>query len=73
MPVVTHCDGRTYRFEEHAMERFNTLVDSFRERGYEIEDLDIPNNQHYFGVSVCTKTGNCGVVYVDRNPVYRPY
>ena len=45
MPVVTHCDSRTYRYEDYAMERYNAIIDSFKERHYEIEELKVPENE----------------------------
>ena len=73
IPDITHCDGHSYRSEDNAMERFDDLIQSFKERGYSIRKIKVPPRADYFGYSLRSQSGVQGVVYIDRNPVYRSH
>lgn len=73
IPVVAHCDGRSYRMEEYAKERYDMLVNYYSDNGYSVEEIQNQGNGRYFGVQVSNEKGEFGVVYIDRNRVYTPY
>lgn len=73
VPDITHCDGRAFRSEDYAQERFNDLVKSFKENGYKLRKIIVPQGKEYFGYRLRGPSGAQGVVFMDRNPVYTQY
>lgn len=72
LPDVTHCDSRSYRKEWYARERFDAIIDSLKYDGFAIADLDVPYGESYEGIRASKKSGVYAVVYIDRNPVWKP-
>lgn len=72
LPDIGHCDSRSYRKEGYARERFDAIVDSLKYDGFAIADLDVPYGESYEGIRASKKSDVYAVVYIDKNPVWRP-
>ena len=71
LPNVTHCNSRSFRREDYARERFDSIIDSLIEDGFDIEKLEVPERESYEGIRACRKSVVHAVVYIDRNPVWK--
>ena len=74
---ILHCDGRSYRNEKYARDRYCSIINSFEEGGYSIEEIDCFGEK--IGEGVCAFKNKGGIVneytviYMTRNPVWSAY
>lgn len=72
IPTITFCDGRSYRQETYARDRYKVLVDSLKESGYSISKMKVPPDQIYEGIRAYKSADSVAAVFIDRNPVWDP-
>lgn len=74
---ILHCDGRSYRSEQYARDRYNDVVDSLNESGYSLEEIGNFGDKVCEGVCGCKNKGGSSneytTVYITRNPVWTPH
>jgi hypothetical protein len=77
IPIIKHIDGRSYRREEYARARYNSIVKSLEESGHEIVELDDSCGKSCEGIrafDICDKkkrnVSSYTVVFITRNPVW---
>lgn len=71
---ILHCDGRSYRNEKYARDRLESIVKSFEEAGYSLEEICCFGEKTGEGVCACKNRGGIGneysVAFLTRNPVW---
>lgn len=79
IPVIKHVDGRSYRREEYARSRYNAIVKSLEETGHHIVELDESCGKMSEGIRAFDSVGKkkrnestYTVVFLDRNPMWKP-
>ena len=79
LPVVTHCNCRSFRSDDNLNERYDAVVTSLKEQGYSLAPLEVPEWEDYIGVrgrrvskSLERYSTEYVVVFIDRNPVWDP-
>lgn len=51
IPIITHCQGNTYRNYDRAKERLDDIVEGYRENGFVLEEIEAPPREEYKGYS----------------------
>lgn len=73
---ILHCDGRSYRSEKYARGRYDSVVRSYEEAGYSIDEIDCFGEKIGEGVCACKNKGGImneyAIIYMTRNPVWTP-
>ena len=75
---IRMCDGRSFRSEKNALERYENIIESLETDGYSIKSLDsLKRKKIYKGVRAVKNRIDSGVeivqhavVFIDRNPVW---